>query len=168
MTVLSETSWQWCEDMLPRVSRTFALCIRFLPEEVRRPVLLSYLLCRVADTVEDAPELTPIIKRELLDLFASALGDPTVNLTPFATALPGRRDADAELAVHADLVILGSEGEVIREEGAWAYSDFAVEFEGEQWGWTLTYLLAHPQRGHFIDANVMSRLSRPNPARRHG
>ena len=105
MTVLSEMPWRWCEAMLPRVSRTFALCIRFLPEEVRRPVLLSYLLCRVADTVEDAPELAPMIKLELLDRFARAVADPRVELTAFATALPGRRDADAELIVHADLVV---------------------------------------------------------------
>ena len=105
MTVLFESSWQWCEAMLPRVSRTFALCIRFLPDGVRRPVLLSYLLCRVADTVEDDPELTPPRKRELLDLFACALNDPAVDLKEFATALPGRRDADAQVAGRADLVV---------------------------------------------------------------
>lgn len=105
MTVRFETPWQWCEVMLPRVSRTFALCIRFLPEEVRRPVLLSYLLCRVADTVEDAPELTPTRKRELLDLFAGALADPAVELTPLAGAMSERCDADAQVAARADLVV---------------------------------------------------------------
>ncbi len=56
-------------------------------------------------------------------------------------------------AVHADLVILDEYGEVIAQEGAWAFGP--DEFEGAQWGWTLTYLLAHPQRGQFIDAPVV-------------
>ena len=52
--------------------------------------------------------------------------------------------------------IMNVMGEVIAEEGAWAYFDgVATEFEGSQWGWALTYKLAHPQRGHFIDAPVV-------------
>ena len=59
------------------------------------------------------------------------------------------------------------EGKVIAEEGAWAFGP--DEFEGSQWGWTFTYLLAHPQRGHFIDSPVMGlSYQRPNPGRRHG
>jgi hypothetical protein len=57
------------------------------------------------------------------------------------------------LAVHVDLVILDESGVVIREEGAWAFGPY--EFEGSQWGWWTTYGLAHPQRGHFIDAPVV-------------
>ena len=94
MTVLSETPWRWCEAMLPRVSRTFALCIRFLPEEVRRPVLLSYLLCRVADTIEDAPSLDPTRKQVLLELFARSLDDTGVDLTPFESILSDRDDGN--------------------------------------------------------------------------
>lgn len=94
-------TWEWCEAMLPAVSRTFALCIRYLPEDLRRGVTLSYLLCRVADTVEDAVLLTPQRKGELLGLYGSALGDPDGDLSPFATALPGRDDADALLTCRA-------------------------------------------------------------------
>ena len=57
------------------------------------------------------------------------------------------------LAVHVDLVQLNAEGEVTREEGAWAFGP--DEFEGAQWGWYTTYELAHPRRGHFIDAPVV-------------
>jgi hypothetical protein len=42
---------------------------------------------------------------------------------------------------------------VTREEGAWAFGP--DEFEGAQWGWYTTYELAHPRRGHFIDAPVV-------------
>ncbi len=105
MTVVSQTRWQWCEGMLPRVSRTFALCIRFLPEDVRRSVLLSYLLCRVADTVEDSPELAPDAKPVLLDLFAGSLEAPGSDLSAFAELFPERRDADARLTHRARLVV---------------------------------------------------------------
>lgn len=45
------------KDFIPRVSRTFALAIRFLPRGLRDSVYTSYLLCRVADTLEDSPYL---------------------------------------------------------------------------------------------------------------
>jgi farnesyl-diphosphate farnesyltransferase len=105
MTVESQPRWEWCEAMLPRVSRTFALCIRFLPDEVRRSVLLS--------TVEDASALAPARKRELLGLFAASLDDPAVDLAPFSSLLPGRDDADAELTRRAWLVV-----ELLAEEPA--------------------------------------------------
>jgi farnesyl-diphosphate farnesyltransferase len=50
----SREARRWCEAMLPRVSRTFALNIRILNGEVRQAVLQAYLLCRIADSIEDA------------------------------------------------------------------------------------------------------------------
>lgn len=40
--------------MLPRVSRTFALNIRLLDDSMGEAVRIGYLLCRIADTIEDA------------------------------------------------------------------------------------------------------------------
>lgn len=96
--------WSWCEAMLPQVSRTFALCIRFLPAEVRRAVLLSYLLCRIADTIEDAGELDGGTKARLLGLFAGALADGGGGLLPLAEALNPRDDPDARLVAEAQRV----------------------------------------------------------------
>jgi farnesyl-diphosphate farnesyltransferase len=48
----------FCDAMLPKVSRTFAICIRLLPSDLEHPVLVAYLLCRVADTIEDTPDIT--------------------------------------------------------------------------------------------------------------
>lgn len=39
---------------LDRVSRSFAFCIRQLPQPLRDWVGLSYLLCRIVDTIEDS------------------------------------------------------------------------------------------------------------------
>jgi farnesyl-diphosphate farnesyltransferase len=54
-------------EILPFVSRTFALSIRVLPGELGRAVLAAYLLCRVADTLEDEPTLPASEKAALLD-----------------------------------------------------------------------------------------------------
>src|SRR5213082_2692121 len=41
------------EEILPHVSRTFALTIPQLPPALRTAVTNAYLLCRIADTIED-------------------------------------------------------------------------------------------------------------------
>lgn len=45
------------DAILPHVSRTFALTIPQLPEGLRVAVTNAYLLCRIADTIEDEPAL---------------------------------------------------------------------------------------------------------------
>lgn len=45
------------DSILPGVSRTFALTIPQLPPELRQVVANGYLLCRIADTIEDEPIL---------------------------------------------------------------------------------------------------------------
>ena len=52
--------------VLPGVSRTFALTIPQLPEQLRHVVCNTYLLCRIADTIEDEPELSAPQKQEFL------------------------------------------------------------------------------------------------------
>ncbi|HYA20778.1 MAG TPA: phytoene/squalene synthase family protein [Burkholderiales bacterium] len=51
------------EHILQGVSRTFALTIPQLPEGLRQPVSNAYLLCRIADTIEDEPALSGEQKR---------------------------------------------------------------------------------------------------------
>ena len=43
-----------CWGILPNVSRSFALCIRILPAPLNGQMMLSYLVFRVIDTVEDS------------------------------------------------------------------------------------------------------------------
>jgi len=56
---------------LERVSRTFALNIRVLPEPLRDQVLHAYLYCRMADTIEDDASLPAAEKSALLHAFAA-------------------------------------------------------------------------------------------------
>lgn len=68
-------------DILPHVSRTFALTIPQLPAALRVPVTNAYLLCRIADTIED--ETPP------------AAGITLVLLQRFVAVVCGKEDADA-------------------------------------------------------------------------
>src|SRR5689334_11543788 len=58
--------------MLAGVSRTFALTIPQLPPELARVVSNAYLLCRIVDTIEDEPGISPAMKRELCAEFVAA------------------------------------------------------------------------------------------------
>ena len=58
--------WAYCHQILPKVSRTFALNIKVLQGELYRSILIAYLFCRTVDTVEDAAKLDPKTKIKLL------------------------------------------------------------------------------------------------------
>ncbi|MGD9603033.1 MAG: phytoene/squalene synthase family protein [Gammaproteobacteria bacterium] len=59
--------------MLQGVSRTFALTIPVLPPALYRAVANAYLLCRIADTIEDDAELSFDDKREFSRQFLAAV-----------------------------------------------------------------------------------------------
>lgn len=61
---------------LAGVSRTYAILIPMLPRGLAEPVGLAYLLMRIVDTLEDAPELTPEQRRELFGELHVALSSP--------------------------------------------------------------------------------------------
>ena len=61
---------------LTGVSRTFALTIPQLPTTLRPAIGNAYLLCRLADTIEDAAALDPEEKRARFDLLVAALEHP--------------------------------------------------------------------------------------------
>jgi len=63
----------WHENLLTGVSRTFALTIPQLPSGLREAVTNAYLLCRIADTIEDDPLLGPDTKDRLHRSFLQAV-----------------------------------------------------------------------------------------------
>jgi len=65
-----------CEDLLPQVSRTFALTIPVLREPVHHEVALAYLLFRLVDCVEDHPLLEEPDRNRLLAVLAAWSSDP--------------------------------------------------------------------------------------------
>ena len=96
---------RFAREILPAVSRTFALSIRLLPGALGRAVRTAYLLCRIADTIEDEPRLPASEKALLFDELLRCFDDSAA-----ADDFPRRlgtlqgRPADVRLALHADLV----------------------------------------------------------------
>ena len=62
------------EKILQDVSRTFALTIPQLPPALRKVVSNAYLLCRIADTIEDDNGLTSEQTRQFSDMFTGVVG----------------------------------------------------------------------------------------------
>jgi farnesyl-diphosphate farnesyltransferase len=87
-----------CWELLPHVSRTFALTIPVLLEPLRSYVGVAYLLCRIADTVEDAEDLPLERRRELFECFLELLNRPLDPLERrrFPDLWSGRVDAAHE------------------------------------------------------------------------
>ena len=95
--------------MLQRVSRTFALTIPQLPAALRQTVGNAYLLCRIADTIEDEPALSLQQKRDLSERFVAVLAgdsDAAAFARDLAASLsPATTDAERELAAAAARVV---------------------------------------------------------------
>src|SRR5215831_2258586 len=65
----------FCRAMLPRVSRTFAINIRLLGGSMGEAVRVGYLMCRIADTIEDAwPGERREVERRFDQLMAAVAG----------------------------------------------------------------------------------------------
>ena len=61
------------DQILPHVSRTFALTIPQLPPGLRSPVTNAYLLCRIADTIEDQTAPSAAATLVLLQRFVAVV-----------------------------------------------------------------------------------------------
>lgn len=112
----------FAQAILPKVSRTFALTIPQLPAPLRDTVTNAYLLCRIADTVEDEPTLATDRKHEFQNLFLDAVEDPAKALE-FSRELPPllsshMLDAEHQLVGSADKVIATTRALPERQRGA--------------------------------------------------
>ena len=62
-------TWTFCWEHLVAVSRTFSQPIAMLEGELQVATTCGYLLCRIADTIEDHPQLDYKTRRTLFELF---------------------------------------------------------------------------------------------------
>jgi farnesyl-diphosphate farnesyltransferase len=101
-----EDAWAFCWHCLVKVSRTFSRPIELLPAQLRAATTCGYLLCRIADTVEDDPDLTLEERDMLFRALLSVLedGEPPETFTRPARMLSAR-GAEAILATNLDRVL---------------------------------------------------------------
>lgn len=71
--VSRDADLQYQEELLQGVSRTFALTIPQLPGPLEEVVGNGYLLCRIADTIEDEPGIAAGLKRRLSERFSDVV-----------------------------------------------------------------------------------------------
>ena len=97
-------------DLLKGVSRTFYLTLRVLPEQMRVPVGLAYLLARAADTIADTRLLAPHERlRHLLAFREQLEGTPNVGvLSAIAGQLTGQDSGSREAILLESLAQLFS------------------------------------------------------------
>ncbi len=108
----SSDELRYCRAALPRVSRTFAINIRLLPDGFRDAVAVAYLLCRTADALEDSWPGPPEAIRERFARFRAALsgdGASAATLAAGARAL-GAQGADLDLVAGLPTVLRAYRG----------------------------------------------------------
>jgi farnesyl-diphosphate farnesyltransferase len=63
--------------ILRSVSRSFYLSIRFLPQRLREPIALAYLLARTTDTVADTTRIPGAVRMEALKMLSDGIQGKT-------------------------------------------------------------------------------------------
>jgi farnesyl-diphosphate farnesyltransferase len=103
--IVASTANEFCREILPAVSRTFALSIRLLPGDLGAAVRAAYLVCRIADTIEDEPTMAATDKAPLFDALAASFDSANAasDFTDRAAVLTGD-DACVRLVRNSDLV----------------------------------------------------------------
>lgn len=111
---IEEADLEWCHDVVEDVSRTFAISIDLLDEPMSSTLCVGYLVCRIADTIEDAAGLTAAEKDELLATYDRVLDpDDSATAEEFVRAVEGTTDAPAtddwQLVRNAERVVRTAE-----------------------------------------------------------
>src|SRR5271155_1620716 len=83
----------FARGIIGRVSRTFAIGIAVLPGDLGKAVLTGYLLCRIADTVEDDGTASAARRQTLLARFLECFESPAKADSFAAEASDIRADA---------------------------------------------------------------------------
>jgi len=104
-----EADLAWCHEAVQGVSRTFALTVDVLEEPMASQICVGYLLCRVADTVEDAGHIPPEAQSDVLRTYRRAIDpDDGTEIGAFREAvdewLPAERDDDWTVVAEAPTV----------------------------------------------------------------
>ncbi|MFJ7797279.1 isopentenyl-diphosphate Delta-isomerase [Pseudomonas sp. NPDC096950] len=91
------------DEILAQVSRTFALTIPQLPAELYPAVTNAYLLCRIADTIEDEPGLSARQKRHYESVYLETV-----------SGCADARGFSEELSLHLTDQTLQAERDLVR------------------------------------------------------
>lgn len=100
------------DSLLKAVSRTFYLSLRYLPQAIREPMSLAYLLARLADTIVDTQSIPLILRKEVLMSLTQSVQNPKDAETlehmrqKMSLCLPYFSDANLALLNSCDLLFV--------------------------------------------------------------
>lgn len=75
LTLAKVSDKEYCYNTLNKVSRSFAMVIQDLPEDLKDAICIFYLVLRGLDTIEDDMNLNEDYKKELLEDFHNKCND---------------------------------------------------------------------------------------------
>lgn len=129
------------QRILQGVSRTFALTIPILPADLYRAVANAYLLCRIADTIEDDADLTFDDKQRYSQRFIDVIrgdADPVAFGSELAPRLADRTlEAERELVARTAAVLritnsLNAVQRAAMEQCVRTMADGMVYYQGQE------------------------------------
>eukprot|EP00980_Cylindrotheca_fusiformis_P014798 scaffold4026_cov117-Cylindrotheca_fusiformis.AAC.33 len=152
----------FCDDILPKVSRSFAAVILQLPSTILVDILIFYLVLRALDTIEDDTTAFPSneVKIEhLLSFHKTALGDP-------AWTMDGVGEADEKRLLqnfdkcHRVYAKLGEKSRNVIADITLRMATGMAEFVGKDLGQGTTDVEQYNRYCHFVAGLVGEGLSR--------
>ncbi|MEY3123374.1 MAG: Squalene and phytoene synthase [Pseudomonadota bacterium] len=108
-TSATQDDFQYQDQILQGVSRTFALTIPQLPSVLRQVIGNAYLLCRIIDTIEDDNALNAEQTRHMAHMFGNVISGQISAIQFSEMLLPLLSNqtipAERDLIMHTDAVI---------------------------------------------------------------
>jgi squalene monooxygenase len=106
----AQADWSFCRERLAEVSRSFSKPIALLPPHLEVAVTLAYLLCRVADSIEDHVAVPQASRAPLMSRFIDVLHgreDPEVFSGAFAREIGvAALETDPELVLTTNMPVV--------------------------------------------------------------
>jgi farnesyl-diphosphate farnesyltransferase len=152
----------FCDDILVKVSRSFAAVIRQLPGVMLVDVLVFYLILRALDTVEDdmtAFESHDVKVKHLLDFHKSALKDPNWSMKGVGEA-DERRLLEEFPKCHRIYQKLTPKSQEVIQDITKRMAEGMVEFVEKDLGQGTTDITQYNRYCHFVAGLVGEGLSR--------
>ncbi|MGM0558467.1 MAG: phytoene/squalene synthase family protein [Myxococcota bacterium] len=149
-------AWAFCWEHLVEVSRTFSRPIAMLEGELRVATTCGYLLCRVADTIEDHPGLEYSRRRALFHEFLDVLesGAPAEDFEDSCRQIDGT-GPEWRLARNVGEVM-----RVFRHDLSDTARQTCIDWIGEMVRGMDIYARRHQGRNTFVQLHTLADLER--------
>jgi farnesyl-diphosphate farnesyltransferase len=152
----------FCDEILGKVSRSFAVVIRQLPPVLFVDIMIFYLVLRALDTIEDdmkAFESNDVKVKHLLSIHETALGDPSWSMDGVGEG-DERRLLQEFPKCHSVYAALRGESKAVIAEITKRMAAGMAEFVGKDLGQGTEDIIQYNRYCHFVAGLVGEGLSK--------